>query len=81
MMSLEQIINDLVWVVKLNEGGRVTGTYKEVEHLMDDCRDMDLVVKQPTNELQDFVDALFNYKSWITVQDFYPIYVQEKKSL
>ena len=81
MMTLEKIMDELIWVVKLNEGGRITGTYSKIEHLMDDCRDMDLACKQPTNELQDFVDALFNYKSWITVQDFYPIYVQEKKSL
>ena len=77
MMSLEQIMNDLIWGVKLNEGGRITGTYKEIEHLMDDCRDMDLAAKQPTDELQDFLEAMNKYtreNDWITVQDFYEIY-------
>lgn len=77
MMTLEKIMNELIWVVKLNEGGRVTGTYKDIEHLMDDCRDMDLAAKQPTDELQDFLDAMNKYtreNDWITVQDFYEIY-------
>lgn len=77
MMSLEQIMNDLIWVVKLNEGGRVTGTYNEIKHLMNDCRDMDLAAKQPTDELQDFLEAMNKYtreNDWITVQDFYEIY-------
>lgn len=77
MMSLEQIMNDLIWVIKLNECGRITGTYKEIEHLMDDCRDMDLAAKQPTDELQNFLDAMNKYtreNDWITIQDFYEIY-------
>ena len=77
MMTLEKIMDELIWVVKLNEGGRITGTYKEIEHLMDDCRDMDLAAKQPTDELQDFLDAMNKYtreNDWITVQDFYEIY-------
>jgi hypothetical protein len=77
MMTLEKIMDELIWVVKLNEGGRITGTYKEIEHLMDDCRDMDLAAKQPTDELQNFLDAMNKYtreNDWITVQDFYEIY-------
>lgn len=82
MMTLEKIMDELIWVVKLNEGGRITGTYKEVEHLMDDARDMDLAAKQPTAELQDFLDAMYQYNiknGWVTVQDFYPIYVAQNK--
>ena len=82
MMTLEKIMAELIWVVKLNEGGRITGTYKEIEHLMDDCRDMDLAAKQPTDELQDFLDALYQHSlknGWVTVQDFYPIYVAQNK--
>lgn len=82
MMTLEKIMDELIWVVKLNEGGRITGTYKEIEHLMDDCRDMDLAAKQPTDELQDFLDALYQHSlknGWVTVQDFYPIYVAQNK--
>lgn len=77
MMTLEKIMDELVWVVKLNEGGRVVGTYKEVEHLMDDSRDMDLAAKQPTAQLQDFLDAMNKYireNEWITVQEFYEVY-------
>lgn len=77
MMTLEKIMDELIWVVKLNEGGRITGTYKEIEHLMDDCRDMDLAAKQPTEELQNFLDAMNKYtreNDWITIQDFYEIY-------
>jgi hypothetical protein len=77
MMTLEKIMDELIWVVKLNEGGRITGTYKEIEHLMDDCRDMDLAAKQPTDELQNFLDAMNKYtreNDWITIQDFYEIY-------
>jgi hypothetical protein len=77
MMTLEKIMDELIWVVKLNEGGRITGTYKEIEHLMDDCRDMDLAAKQPTDELQNFLDAMNKYtreNDWITIQDFYKIY-------
>jgi hypothetical protein len=77
MMTLEKIMDELIWVVKLNEGGRITGTYKEIEHLIDDCRDMDLAAKQPTDELQNFLDAMNKYtreNDWITVQDFYEIY-------
>ena len=82
MMTLEQIMDNLIWVVKSNAGGRITGTYKEVEPWMDDARDMDLACKQPTKELQDFLDALYQYSlknGWITVQDFYPIYVAPNK--
>lgn len=81
MMNLEQILNNLVWVVKLNEGGTITGTYNEIEHLMDDCRDMDLAAKQPTDELQDFLDAIIEYETendWITVPEFYEIYSKSK---
>lgn len=77
MMNLEQILNNLVWVVKLNESGTITGTYNEIEHLMDDCRDMDLAAKQPTDELQNFLDAMNKYtreNDWITIKDFYEIY-------
>ena len=77
MMTLEKIMDELIWVVKLNEGGRITGTYKEIEHLMDDYRDMDLAAKQPTDELQNFLDAMNKYtreNDWITIQDFYEIY-------
>ena len=77
MITLEKIMDELIWVVKLNEGGRITGTYKEIEHLMDDCRDMDLAAKQPTDELQNFLDAMNKYtreNDWITIQDFYEIY-------
>lgn len=82
MMTLEKIMDELIWVVKLNEGGRVTGRYSEIEHLMDDARDMDLAGKQPTKELQDFVDAMYQYNiknGWVTVQDFYPIYIAQNK--
>lgn len=77
MMTLDQIMNELVYVVKLNEGGRITGTYKEIEHLLDEARDVDLVAKQPTKELQDFLDAITEYETendWITVPEFYEIY-------
>lgn len=82
MMTLEQIMKELIWVVKSKAGGRIKGTYKEVEPWMDDARDMDLACKQPTKELQDFLDAMYQYSlknGWITVQDFYPMYVAQNK--
>ena len=74
MLTLEQIMNESIWVVKMN-GYRMSGTYSEMKPYADseDCRDFDLCAEQPEH-LKDFYDKYFAHHGFITVQDFYSQY-------
>ncbi len=71
MLTLEQIMNESIWVAKMN-GYRMSGTYEEMKPYADseDCRDFDLCAEQPEH-LKDFYDKYFAHHGFITVQDFY----------
>lgn len=71
MLTLEQIMNESIWVAKMN-GYRMSGTYAEMKPYADseDCRDFDLCAEQPEH-LKDFFDRYFAHHGFITVQDFY----------
>lgn len=78
MLTLETIKKDTIWVVKM-QGWRTSGTWDEVERYADDeeCRDIDISANQPTEELKEFWDELYDHEGFITVDDFYPIYVEK----
>ena len=80
MLTLEQILKDTVWVVKM-QGWRTAGTWEQVERFAKDeeCRDCDISAEQPTPELREFWDELYAHKGFITAQDFYPIYAERHK--
>lgn len=71
MLSLDKILNECLWVAKM-QGYRVSGTYDEIGDLADDedCRDFDLAAKQP-DDLMDFFEGFFQYGRFITIQDYY----------
>jgi len=71
MLTLEQIMNESIWVAKMN-GYRLSGTYAEMQPYAEseECRDFDLCADQPEH-LKDFYDKYFAYDGFITVQDFY----------
>lgn len=74
MLELATIMNDTLWVAKM-QGWRDVGTYDEIGHLAqdEDCRDFDLAAKQPAH-LEDFYKKFWAYDrehGFITVQDYY----------
>lgn len=79
MLTLETIMKDAMWVAKMQDY-RVTGTYEEIKHLgqSSECRDFDLLAKQPTH-LVDFFDKYFAHEGFITIQDFYHQYYNPEK--
>lgn len=77
MLELATIMNDTLWVAKM-QGWRDVGTYDEIGHLAQDeeCRDFDLAAKQP-DHLKDFYEKFWAYDrehGFITVQDFYHLH-------
>lgn len=74
MLALDQILNETIWVVKMN-GYRLSGTYEEMKHYSEseECRDFDIAAEQPEH-LKDFYDMYFNHKGFITIQEFYEEY-------
>ena len=86
-LSLETILKDSIWVVKMN-WGRLSGTYEEMKPYieMDEedsyCRDHDLCCEQPEH-LKDFYDGYWKYDEehgFTTIQDYYEkVYAVNKK--
>ena len=73
-LSLETILKDTRWVVKMTYG-RFAGTYDEIKCLSEseECRDFDICFHQPEH-LKDFYDGLFKYEyenGFITIQEYY----------
>ena len=79
MLTLEQILKDTIWVVKM-QGYRMSGTYEEMKHYADseECRDFDICCEQPEH-LMDFYEKYFAYDGFITIQDFYNQFYNPKK--
>ena len=77
MLTLETIKKDTIWVVKM-QGWRDSGTWDEIKNLAqsEECRDCDISANQPSEELQEFWNELYDYGEFITLDDFYPIYVE-----
>ena len=74
MLSLETILKDTIWVVKM-QGWRMSGTYDEMKPYAEDedCRDFDISAFQPEH-LSNFYDKYFEYENehgWITIPEFY----------
>ena len=73
MLNLDIILKDTMWVGKFEYGGRISGTYEELESMMGEFRDFDLSGKQPSH-LEEFYEDYFSYSrknGWITIQDYY----------
>lgn len=78
-LSLEQILTESLWVVKYS-GWRDVCTYDKINHDNPDIRDIDTAAKQPEH-LQPFFDAMQEYSDkhgWITIPEFYPIWVEQQ---
>lgn len=76
MLTLDQIMQDSIWVLKLT-WGRQVGKYEEMRKLADnsedDFRDFDLCCEQPEH-LKPFFDAYFAYDEehgFTIISDFY----------
>lgn len=82
MLTLDQIMNESVWVAKM-QGWRQVGTYAEVGHLASDeeCRDFDLCANQPEH-LQAFFESFWDWSGkhgFITVPEYYKdVYLVEQ---
>ena len=78
-LSVEEIKNNTVWVVKM-VSGRLTGTYEELLPYInsEDCRDFDVCVTQKDPEIQKFWNDCWEYEDkhhcWMTVDEFYEIW-------
>lgn len=82
MITLRQILEDTIWVVKM-QGWRTSGTYRQMKHYADDeeCRDFDICASQPEH-LKEFYEEYFKYDrehGFTTVQDFYMKHYALKK--
>lgn len=81
LIPLETIMNESLWVAKM-QGYRETGTYAEIGHLAksEDCRDFDLLAKQPAH-LVPFFNEFWKYTEehgFITIPDYYNnVYAKE----
>lgn len=80
MLTLDIILKDTMWVGKFEFGGRITGTYADLEPMMDEFRDFDVSCSQPSH-LKKFYEDYFAYNDtsgWITIPDYYNnVYVRE----
>ena len=80
MLTLDTILRDTMWVGKFEYGGRIAGTYAELEPMMDEFRDYDVSCNQPSH-LEKFYEYYFAYNDkngWITIPDYYNnVYVKE----
>lgn len=82
MLTLDQIMNESIWIAKMN-WGRMSGTYEEMKHYAEDeeCRDFDLCASQPEH-LQEFFDRMYEWSrknGWITIPDYYKdVYLVEE---
>lgn len=74
MLTLEKIMNESIWVAKM-QGWRAVGTYEEMRAYADseECRDFDLSADQP-EDLKEFYDGYFQYErenGFITIPKYY----------
>lgn len=77
ILSYNEIKETTIWVAKMT-WGRQTGTYDELTSYREDeeCRDFDIVAKQPTEKLQHFWDAFDKFAqdysfSIFSAEEFY----------
>ena len=78
-LSLEQITNETLWVVKYTYGWRKTCLYSEINTKDENIRDMDVCAQQPEH-LKPFFNSMCEYKKthgWITIPDYYKIWERE----
>lgn len=73
--SYDTIKKDTQWVAKMTNG-RYTGTYDDLAEYRKsrNCRDFDILAKQPTPELQHFWDAFHKFGHdymFLNEKDFY----------
>lgn len=84
MLTLDQVMNESIWVAKM-QGWRTSGTYAEVGKYAkdEDCRDFDLAGQQPEH-LKDFFDRFWKWErenGFITVPEFYKdVYLVEENA-
>lgn len=82
MLTIDTILKDTMWVGKFTYGGRIAGTYAELEPMTDEFRDFDVSCAQPPH-LEKFYEDYYAYcckhrGTFITVQDYYNnVYVKE----
>ena len=73
-LSLQEILDESIWVAKYTNRYRQTGRYADLEG-DDNIRDLDLIVLegQPA-KLQPFFKDYYDYEDkhgWITIPDYY----------
>jgi len=87
MLSLEQVVNESLWVAKMN-GYRKAGTYPELQASgcldSDELRDVDLAAKQPKH-LQAFFDEMWAWERspegrWMTLPEYYKTVYEPKQA-
>lgn len=73
LLTLKQIQDETVWVVKFCSRPRIACKYSEINHDDDDIRDIDIASKQPAH-LQPFIDAYYKYTvdvKFLTIPEYY----------
>lgn len=84
MLTLDQIMKESIWVVKMN-WGRMSGTYEEMKSYADseECRDFDLCAEQPEH-LKAFFDGYEDWiheHGWMIIPDYYKdVYLVEENA-
>lgn len=72
-LTFEQIMAELVWVLKFYEGRRTTAFWNQIDMNDDNISDVDLSAKQPAH-LQAFADAFYKYTvdvAFLSIEEFY----------
>ena len=80
MLSLETIKQETVWVGKFYEGGRISGTRKDIGHIdPDEFRDLDIACLEGQPEfLREFYEGYFNQSEYYYIDDYYNnVYAKE----
>lgn len=80
MLTLDTIFKDTMWVGKFEYGGRIAGTYAELEPMQDKFRDFDVSCQQAAH-LEKFYEEYFAYcdkHGFTIIPDYYNnVYVKE----
>ena len=74
MLTLDEIMKDSLWVVKLKLG-RVSCSYEDIEKWAadEDCIGVELCAVQPAH-LRDFFDKYFMCDEYISIKEYYNKY-------
>lgn len=78
MLSLDTILKDTQWVGKFYTGGRISGTYDELDPMQYEFRDFDIACTENQPEhLREFYEGYFSQMRYYGISEYYEsVYIQ-----